>query len=257
MIIKRIAEGIRNQDWFVVFIEVLIVVVGIFIGLQVDEWNEASKRKTISKEYYKRIIQDLQSNDISRLASVDYLKRTKQHAISAFNSLKNSPETLDSQFIIDLYQASQIWPYNTQRATYDELLSGNVAKMIPDVNLRLKLSNYYLKMDAGKSFLIGRTAYRVNIRGYIPHELQSFVRENCGDIFSTSDYDVVTLKNICVLKIDPETISNAIRDILTYSDLKKDLTYQIVDHQSRIDVLEGYIPPIQPLVKYLEELNND
>lgn len=45
MILKRLAEGIKNQDWFVVMVEVMIVVVGIFIGLQVTEWNENRKLK--------------------------------------------------------------------------------------------------------------------------------------------------------------------------------------------------------------------
>jgi hypothetical protein len=31
MIIKRLAKGIRSQDWFVVTVEIMIVVVGIFI----------------------------------------------------------------------------------------------------------------------------------------------------------------------------------------------------------------------------------
>ena len=40
MILRRLAEGVRQQDWFTVVVEVLIVVVGIFLGLQVDDWNE-------------------------------------------------------------------------------------------------------------------------------------------------------------------------------------------------------------------------
>lgn len=43
MILRRITDGIKNQDWFVVLVEVLIVVVGIFIGLQVDDWNTERK----------------------------------------------------------------------------------------------------------------------------------------------------------------------------------------------------------------------
>ena len=48
MILKRFAESIKKQDWFVVLLEVMIVVVGIFIGLQVTEWNE--KRKEVIEE---------------------------------------------------------------------------------------------------------------------------------------------------------------------------------------------------------------
>ena len=40
MILRRLAEAVREQNWFTVVLEVLIVVVGIFIGLQVDDWAE-------------------------------------------------------------------------------------------------------------------------------------------------------------------------------------------------------------------------
>ena len=36
MILRRLATSIRKQDWFTVFIETLIVVFGVFIGLQVN-----------------------------------------------------------------------------------------------------------------------------------------------------------------------------------------------------------------------------
>lgn len=41
MILRSIAESLRSQSWGVAFMELLIVVVGVFIGLQVDSWNDA------------------------------------------------------------------------------------------------------------------------------------------------------------------------------------------------------------------------
>ena len=41
MILRRITEAFRRQDWFTVAIETLIVVLGVFLGLQVNNWNEA------------------------------------------------------------------------------------------------------------------------------------------------------------------------------------------------------------------------
>ena len=40
MILRRMSLAIRNQDWFVVFIEFAIVVAGIFAALQADDWNQ-------------------------------------------------------------------------------------------------------------------------------------------------------------------------------------------------------------------------
>ncbi|MEQ9506162.1 MAG: hypothetical protein RLO80_07800 [Hyphomonas sp.] len=41
MILQRLATSIRKQDWFTVTVETLIVVLGVFIGLQVNNWNAA------------------------------------------------------------------------------------------------------------------------------------------------------------------------------------------------------------------------
>ncbi len=41
MILRRLTEAFRKQDWFTVAVETLIVVFGVFIGLQVNNWNAA------------------------------------------------------------------------------------------------------------------------------------------------------------------------------------------------------------------------
>ena len=43
MILRRIVENVRARDWFTVMIEFLIVVVGIFVGLEDSNWNEEGK----------------------------------------------------------------------------------------------------------------------------------------------------------------------------------------------------------------------
>lgn len=55
MILQKLTQSIRGQDWFTVLIEVLIVVVGILVGLQVNNWNE--HRKSVAWE--KRFLTDL------------------------------------------------------------------------------------------------------------------------------------------------------------------------------------------------------
>jgi hypothetical protein len=45
MILRRISENIKSQNWFAVAVEFIIVVVGVFMGLQVQDWNEARKER--------------------------------------------------------------------------------------------------------------------------------------------------------------------------------------------------------------------
>ncbi|MFT5769546.1 MAG: hypothetical protein ACI9H8_001517 [Lysobacterales bacterium] len=59
MIMRRLGEAIAAQNWFVVIIEIMVVVVGIFIGLQVDDWNESRKDRIDEQVYLQRLHEDV------------------------------------------------------------------------------------------------------------------------------------------------------------------------------------------------------
>jgi len=68
MILRRLAALISEHNWFTVLLEIFIVVVGIFIGLQVDDWNETRKEHVREVEYLLRIDSEL-AQDISAFES--------------------------------------------------------------------------------------------------------------------------------------------------------------------------------------------
>ena len=45
MIFTRTLSHLRAQNWTAILIELAIVVVGVFIGLQVDNWNQARQER--------------------------------------------------------------------------------------------------------------------------------------------------------------------------------------------------------------------
>ena len=45
MIYKRAVAKLRAQDWFAIAVELAIVIVGVFIGMQVSNWNEAASER--------------------------------------------------------------------------------------------------------------------------------------------------------------------------------------------------------------------
>jgi len=59
MILQKLASAIRRQDWFQVTIEILIVVIGIFLGLQVTEWNETRQANTLEKKQLALVRTDI------------------------------------------------------------------------------------------------------------------------------------------------------------------------------------------------------
>lgn len=59
MILRRLATAAKEQDWFTVFIEVCIVVVGLLIGLQINNWNEARSDRAEVEAFSERLLDDV------------------------------------------------------------------------------------------------------------------------------------------------------------------------------------------------------
>jgi len=45
MLLRRITKHVQEQNWFAVFLDFFIVVVGVFIGIQVANWNQTQTNK--------------------------------------------------------------------------------------------------------------------------------------------------------------------------------------------------------------------
>ena len=90
MILRRLADGIKNQDWFVVVVEIMIVVVGIFIGLQVDDWNEARLDRLEEQKVLARLHNELET-------SVDPEGMTRQYAIQFSRTLRDLRPVIGGQ----------------------------------------------------------------------------------------------------------------------------------------------------------------
>ncbi|WP_424519588.1 hypothetical protein [Rubrivirga sp.] len=55
----RLAEAVRRQDWFVVALEVAIVIVGVVIGFQVTAWGQERVNQDKEQTYLRQLAADL------------------------------------------------------------------------------------------------------------------------------------------------------------------------------------------------------
>lgn len=59
MLFRRVAEHVSDQNWTAVFIELVIVVVGVFIGLEVANWNDENQRQAEAERPLSTLVVDL------------------------------------------------------------------------------------------------------------------------------------------------------------------------------------------------------
>ena len=58
MILRRVIEHVRTQNWTAVALDFVIVVVGVFIGIQVSNWNDARADERAYQDAMKRLAEE-------------------------------------------------------------------------------------------------------------------------------------------------------------------------------------------------------
>jgi hypothetical protein len=184
MILRRLAEAFRRQDWFTVTIETLMVVLGVFLGLQVNNWNEARAEAERSREYLSRIRAELVA-DMTELERHRGLWQTGANegyvAISYAETGARGGAT-DWEILRAFLHASQSFQLSFADTTYSELRSAGELRLIPDADLRSALTDYYV-LVAGRRGGLGPyqllPEYREMVRGRMRSDIMRYYWQAC------------------------------------------------------------------------------
>ncbi len=143
MILRRITEHVKAQNWFAVGLDFLIVVVGVFVGLQVSNWNEARNAAVAEAQLIVRLAEELEvlevelAQDSERYASAVLGTRTVLTALRA-----GAAPADDEEFRRSLWRANNYPEIPSLSATYSELLASGGLARISNRDLRAALIRY-------------------------------------------------------------------------------------------------------------------
>lgn len=83
MLLRRVIDHIRGQAWTAIGIDFVIVVVGVFVGIQAANWNEERVERELVRGHLSEIAEDLRTHEsldaallgsaTLRIAAVDYI----------------------------------------------------------------------------------------------------------------------------------------------------------------------------------------
>ena len=76
MILRRLKTHVEKENWFAVFLDFCIVVLGVFIGLQVANWNETRANDRRGKQVLQEILDDLREDAVTLRSSTEAAKLT-------------------------------------------------------------------------------------------------------------------------------------------------------------------------------------
>lgn len=183
MRLARLAQRLRSHDWAAAAIELLIVIVGILIALQVSNWNQDRLDRARGDVYQRRIHADQQSDLANAASTRAFWKQVADYQAAAIAHGERGSLVDGSAWktVLAYYQAGQIRPFELEDTSFAEMRDAGDLGLIADEDLRNGLSKYYRMSGTGISAQILKhdPAYRMQIRGLVPIQVQEYIWSHC------------------------------------------------------------------------------
>ena len=178
MILRRLVTALRKQSWLTVFLELVVLVVGIFLGLQVDSWNEARKDRVLEQQYVASLKADFQA-DIEELDKAIALAKSRallgRLLISTID--KGRVEGDPNEFIWALFSSYLLNFPSYTRATINDLLSTGNLQLLQDANLKAAVAEYYTDIEYREQWKTNWREMQIALEHTMPHLLDFDVVE--------------------------------------------------------------------------------
>ena len=180
MIFKRAIAKLRAQDWAAITIELLIVIIGVFIGIQAANWNSARLERRETARLLSELRPALHSFVDFFETAKPYYATTRRYANTAFGGWRRDPAVTDKQFVVAAYQASQIYVLGLNGSSWTAIFGSERLRSIDDADVRQGLASLmilnYQAIEAELS-----SDYRKHVRQVIPEDVQDAIRAECSD----------------------------------------------------------------------------
>jgi len=242
MFLRRLIGHVRSLHWTMIIVDFVIVVLGVFIGLQAQQWSAARSEQQRADTLFQQLLGDLDSEKNSLDATKEYYETAKAYGMVALQGL-NAPDTVDPEtFVVSAYQATQVIDPTSSRSTFEEMLATGAIALIRTAETRSRLIGYY-EFDWTKApEFASQPVYREKVRSILPVAAQEAIKASCGDRQQRAGRTIfIHLPKTCHIDVPAAEIARAAAALRAEPALLPELRYQL----SVIDTKIGNVVAVE------------
>lgn len=166
MIVKRLSQAVNQQSWFTVFIEIVTIVIGIFVGLQVDSWNDNRLRQQNVEFQLTRISEDAESLYERLDSEIDRVYEQLELLGVTLRVIDGEPLTDENreEFVAGLFRSYQQRTVNLDIPSLQNLYDSGDIELISDESVRNPLMTHLLqRRTTDEIFIHQRRLWDMNL----------------------------------------------------------------------------------------------
>lgn len=222
MILRRVTEHVKAQNWFAVGIDFIIVVVGVFIGIQVANWNDMRSAKKAERTYLLELRAEVAANnivvgDIRDLAIITVEAGERSLAFLE----QDQPCTQNCwRLLVDFFHASQVAVAPVSLSVFEEIQRQGLPS---SERIKAAMKTYFVGTGSRAAIFQTLPMYRETVRGLIPVSAQRYLWRDCHN----NDDGVEEYITDCPAAISEDEASAILEQIRSHEALHQQLTYWI------------------------------
>jgi hypothetical protein len=177
LLLNRLFENVKNQNWMSLSLELLVVVVGIFLAFQVDRWYESRQLRQEEISHLESLSADFTATVKNIEANVLRHRDSIDSAIQLLSLQAGQPTAITPEDFYKLYADLQFARVaNYQRSTYDYLISSGQIAILRNEQLRGELTAIFSRIDGDMNF------FRADLQDHWRNGLEPYVRQNLDHV---------------------------------------------------------------------------
>ena len=170
MILRRVIAHFRKQEWTAIAIDFLIVVVGVFIGIQVSNWNAGRADRVSERQYLGQLRQDLKLIQVEVRDQIEFEQFQSRLAREIASEIVEPNAQAERRIGVGLGHLANRRTLKAASPTFVDLQSSGNLEIISDPDLRAAIIACF--------FRTGRleAAMDKNNQSYVDQGFMDFVR---------------------------------------------------------------------------------
>lgn len=148
MVLRRLITALRSRDWFTVLVEILIVVLGVYLGIQLGNWNAAAQARSREAVVLEQLAEEFTSTVQAARDDLPYADKTLTATRDVLRVIRAGEEPDDpAAFLQTLRRAGSFAAGPPEPVTLTELLSSGGLSGLTSPTLRRALIRYHETAD--------------------------------------------------------------------------------------------------------------
>ena len=241
MLLRRFTSHVREQNWFAVCLDLAVVVLGLFIGLQVDTWWESRKEMRLEGAYLAEIREDFQQNKAQLEGFTARMEGTLESLLvlqeqATLPKVALSVPELNRNFK-EVFQMAAFMPVD--RAFANLTGSGDL-RLISSRSLKNALAEYY--SAAREAELVQNTHEMELVEIYEPYAIENL------------DYSAVAIGRVDDFPLPPPVDEASILKVISTQRFRNILTQKWVISTDLLDQHRGMLRRTNEILKMLDSI---